>query len=102
MRLSWLPADAWLLAGTVALTIVWTGQRGETLMMSGAVVDWQAGRSISIANDQTDPGGCVMSVEPDISVEGGPLGPGAYAEVWYRLVGEQSPSVIRVRILRTN
>jgi hypothetical protein len=59
-------------------------------VIRGIVTEWQPGHSISVANEQTDPGGVRVTLR-DTVYSGNPsaIRPGVRATVWVKRVGER-------------
>lgn len=84
-----------------AVFVLFAERGGITVqVLTGNVVDWQPGRSIAVANEQTDPGGVRITLRGADHDEGpGRLNSGTRVSVWYRLVGESYPVAVKLRVL---
>lgn len=90
------------IVGFIALVALWSfADSGASRLgvITGTVTEWQAGRSMTVANDQTDPGGVRIALR-DTRYDGDPgaVRPGVRVTVSYRFVGERWPVAERVRI----
>ena len=72
------------------------GQR----VITGTVIEWHVAELISVANEQTDPGGVRIALRQTV-YERDPraIKPGIRVTVWYRSVGERRPVADKVRVL---
>jgi hypothetical protein len=93
---------AWLSAFFV-LSFLADDGAGALRSMTGSVAEWRAGQSISVVNEQTDPGGVQFALR-DTSYQGNArtIKPGVPVTVWYRFVGERRPIAVRLRVPATN
>jgi hypothetical protein len=67
-------------------------------VLTGTVVNLEAGAWIAVANYSTEPGG-VRIVIRDTTVYEGHVAPGVRVTVWYRSVGERRPVADVIRVL---
>jgi hypothetical protein len=68
--------------------------------ITGDVVEWQAGQSITIVNDQTDPAGFRINLRAtDYGADRISIKPGARVAVSYKSVGERYAVAHKVRVL---
>lgn len=83
-----------------ALAIAGTIRASGVRNLTGAVVEWQAGQWISVANEQTDPQGVRIDLR-DVRRDDnrGAIGRGARVAVSYRSVGERYPVAVDLRVL---
>jgi hypothetical protein len=91
-----------LIVVLVVFVVLWLvdGRGSAVHEVTGNVVEWRAGQSISVVNDQTDPGGVRIDVRAtDYDGDRGAIRTGARVTVWYRHVGERSPVALTVRVL---
>ena len=66
-------------------------------VITGTVVEWQAGQSITVANDQTNPPGVRFTLRNTVYTgDSTAIAPGVRVTVWYRMVGERRPVAARV------
>jgi len=91
------------LALLVVLAVLFLVEHRSTsavLVMTGDVVASHPGRSITVANEQTDPGGVRIDVRAaDHEGDRDAIRSGARVSVWYRSVGELYPVAVKVRVL---
>jgi len=72
------------------------GQR----VITGTVIEWQVAELISVANQQTDPGGVRIALRKTVyECDPRAIKPGIRVTVWYRSVGERRPVADKVRVL---
>ena len=87
----------------VVIVVVWLfdDSRGRTVnVVTGNVVEWQAGQLISVVNDQTDPRGVRIDVRAsDYDGDRRAIRTGARVTVWYRHVEQRYPVAVTVRVL---
>jgi hypothetical protein len=87
----------------VVVIVLWLfdNSRGRTVnVVTGNVVEWQAGQLISVVNDQTDPGGVRIDVRAtDYDGDRRAIRTGARVTVWYRHVEQRYPEAVTVRVL---
>lgn len=89
-----------LLVGFVVLSFFADSGASRLHVITGTVAEWQAGQSISIANEQTDPGGFRIALRDTVhDGDCSAMRPGVRATVWYRFVGERYPVAAKVRVL---
>jgi hypothetical protein len=89
-----------VLGAIVALSLLEYRRGNSMRVITGDVVEWQAGQMISVVNDQTDPGG--VRIEARVTEHSGDrdrIKTGVRVTVWYRLVGERYPVATKVRVL---
>ena len=81
----------------VAISAV-VSRRGQHVF-TGTVREWNAGESITIASEQTDPAGFTVSLR-NTRYEGRTdrLAAGSSVTVWYRIIGESRPVADKVRV----
>lgn len=82
------------------LVSVFSSKHATPYTLTGTVVEYEAGRRITVASEQTDPGG-VQFVLRETDYEGDPslIGPGVRVRVWSRSLGERRSVADRVRVL---
>jgi hypothetical protein len=85
----------------VGLSLVADRSASGHRTIAGTVVGWEPGESITIRNEQTDPGGVEIRLRSNTSYQGDRIAPGVVAQVWYRSVGERRPVADRVRVIRS-
>ena len=89
-----------LLIVLAVLFLVGHRSTSAVLVMTGDVVDWHPGWSITVANEQTDPGGVRINVRAaDHDGDRDAIRSGARVAVWSRSVGELYPVAVKVRVL---
>jgi len=72
------------------------GQR----VITGTVIEWQVAELISVANQQTDPGGVRIALRKTVyECDPRAIKPGIRVTVWYRSVGERRSVADKVRVL---
>ncbi len=88
-----------VVVAVVVLSLVADSGRAGRSVITGTVIDWRPGESITVANDQTDPWGVrIVLRETVYEGESGAIKPGVLVTVWYRGVGESRPIANRVRV----
>ena len=89
-----------LVVAFVVLSVLADSGRTGRRVITGAVIEWQPGETITVVNEQTDPRG-VQVVLRDTLYDGRPgaIKPGVRVSVWYRGVGERLPIADKVRVL---
>jgi len=91
------------LAWLVAFAVLFLAENRSTsgvLVITGDVVDWDPGRSITVANEQTDSRGVRIDVRAaDDDGDRDAIRSGARVSVWYQSVGEHFPVAVKVLVL---
>jgi hypothetical protein len=89
-----------LVLAFVAISVLVDRGAGGQRIVTGTVTRWQAGETISVANEETGPESVILALRQTV-YEGDPaaIEPGVRVTVWYRSVGERRPVADRVRVL---
>ena len=88
-----------LVGAFVALSLV--ADRGAARQITGTVVGWEPGESITIASEQTDPQGVEIRLRSNTVYDGVGVTPGAFVRIWYRSVGERRGVADKVLVINT-
>jgi hypothetical protein len=89
-----------LLVALMVLSLFGNTGTGAVRVITGDVVEWHAGQSISVVNDSTDPWGVRFDLRGvDYDGDRGALKRGARVSVSYRYVGERYPVALQVQVL---
>jgi hypothetical protein len=89
-----------LLVALVVSSLFGSTGAGAVQVITGDVVEWHAGQSISVVNDSTDPWGVRFELRgTDYDGDRGALKTGARVSVSYRHVGERHPVALQVQVL---
>jgi hypothetical protein len=85
----------------LVVVLLFDDSRGSSVqVVTGSVVEWQAGQLISVANEQTDPRG--VRIDTRVTDDLGDrdvIETGVRVTVWYRYVGERYPVAVKVRVI---
>jgi len=90
-----------LLIALAVLSLFNDSGTSKVRAITGDVVEWQGGQWISVANEQTDPGGVRINLRAaDYDGDRDAIRAGARVTVWYRTVEERYPVAVRMQVLR--
>ena len=96
-----------LVVAFVVLSVLIDSGASAQVVVTGTVAEFQAGKWISVVNEQTDPSGFPIALRDTTVYEGrqhsaivpAAIRPGVRVTVWYRSVAERRVVADKVRVL---